>query len=181
MIRTAPPPMKTMSPRRAYLLVAGGDPSPFVELEMPYFLTWNPHTLASFDLLRPRKATISAIIEWSSDRELCLWRKDLSVSVRPIRAIHGELLASIRGSRLKHLAISLLASFRPRSRATGYMCVPRGRCPLRVRSHRAVPARGPLRRTANCRYRSQRDSRRVEQFLRSSSRIRSRIRTPVAS
>src|SRR6266436_3074627 len=35
MTRTAPPRMKTMSPRRAYLLVVGGDCSPFVGSEMP--------------------------------------------------------------------------------------------------------------------------------------------------
>jgi hypothetical protein len=36
MTRIAPPPMKAMSPRRAYLLVVGGDPSPFVGSEMLY-------------------------------------------------------------------------------------------------------------------------------------------------
>src|SRR6266849_7497138 len=34
MTRIAPPPMKAMSPRRAYLLVVGGDPSRFVGSEM---------------------------------------------------------------------------------------------------------------------------------------------------
>src|SRR3984893_19564793 len=36
MTRIAPPPMKAMSPRRAYLLVVGGEPSPFVGSEMLY-------------------------------------------------------------------------------------------------------------------------------------------------
>src|SRR5436309_8715884 len=34
MTRSAPPPMKTMLPRRAYLLEVESDPSPFVGLEM---------------------------------------------------------------------------------------------------------------------------------------------------
>jgi hypothetical protein len=42
MTRVAPPPMKAMSPRRAYLFVAGGKPSAFVGSEM---LSPPPHCI----------------------------------------------------------------------------------------------------------------------------------------